>query len=523
MSTRNTLESMAGRDAAQVPQPRPRWLLRFGIPILIIGLVIALLITTAWNALVPARSVRVATVALRPVEVDLQELPEMMEMGAVIQAPGWIEPDPFPTYVAALEEGVVESILKVEGDRVAVGEVVATLVDDRARIRLAQADAALTLAMTQQESATKILAKASVELATRSERKLRVATAKSMVEQVNAQMLVLDTEILAARSAATQTEDELSRKSGLVEQGAVAEGVVIRLKMQLEADQAKVEGLRQQKKAKAAELAAAEAEVEAASIALSLEVHETIEVEKAKSRLVETAELINIAQANRSEARLSYERCKVVSPVAGTVIELLSSPGSAINYGNGSHGSHILHVYNPKMLQVRADIPLADAARVQVGQKAKIVVDVLPDTTFEGEVSRFLHKADISKNTIEAKIRIEDPSVFLKPEMLARVRIMPMAPDDEGHEGEGSSSSIQRVFVPESAIVLEEDLARIWVIDDLDRGRGRAALRTIELGEATNNGWVEVTQGMKPGDKVILDREGLDQGDHVKVADEKEA
>ena len=333
-------------------------------------------------------------------------------------------------------------------------------------------------------------------------------------------MLVLDTEILAARSAATQTEDELSRKSGLVEQGAVAEGVVIRLKMRLEADQAKVEGLRHQKKVKAAELAAAEAEVEAANIALSLEVNETIEVEKAKSRLVETAELINIAQANRSEARLSYERCKVVSPVAGTVIELLSSPGSAINYGNGSHGSHILHVYNPKMLQVRADIPLADAARVQVGQKAKIVVDVLPDTTFEGEVSRFLHKADISKNTIEAKVVIDDPSPLLKPEMLARVRIMPMTEGDE--HGSGASGTVQRVFVPEDAIVRSDDLSRIWVIEGLDRGKGRAELRTIIIGEGRNDGWVEVTRGMQPGDKVILDAEDLNPGDHVRISNERE-
>ncbi|MDG2031223.1 MAG: efflux RND transporter periplasmic adaptor subunit [Phycisphaerales bacterium] len=523
MNTRSNLESMAGSEAAKIPQPKSRWALRFGIPILIIGLVLALLITTAWSALVPARSVRVATVALRPVEVSIQELPEMMEMGSVIQAPGWIEPDPYPTYVAALEEGVVENILKVEGDRVAVGEVVATLFDERARIRLARSEASLSLAMARQKSATNILAKASVELATRSEQALRIAKARSSIAQTKAEGAVLDARIIAARSTANQVEDELSRKSGLVEGGAIAEGVVIRLGMELEASRARVESLVQQKKANTAELSSAEAELKAAETAFDLEVHETIEVEKAKSRLVETAEMINIAQSERDDARLAYERCKVTSPVSGTVIELLSSPGSAINYGNGSHGSHILHVYDPKMLQVRADIPLADAAKVQIGQKAQIVVDVLPDTIFEGEVARFLHKADISKNTIEAKIRIDDPSVFMKPDMLARVRIMPMAPDDGGHGGGESSASIQRVFVPESAIVLDEDLTMIWVIEDLDRGRGRAALRTIELGEATKNGWVEVTRGMKAGDKVILDRDGLDQGDHVEIADEREA
>jgi HlyD family secretion protein len=523
MNTRNTLESMAGSEAKKVPQPRSRWLLRFGIPIVIIGLVVALLITTAWSALVPARSVRVATVALRPVEVNAAELPEMMEMGSVIQAPGWIEPDPFPTYVAALEQGVVENILKLEGDPVAVGEVVATLIDDRARIRLARTDAALSLAMAQQQTATKILEKTTIELATRSEEIRRVSVAKASVEQFKAEIAELDAEILAARAATRQIEDEFTRKSGLVEQGAVAEGVVIRLAMQLEASKAKIESLKQQKNAKGSGLAAATAEVTAAETELALQSKKTIDQEEAKSRLVETAAMINLAQSERDDARLAFERCQVRSPVAGRVIELLSSPGSTVNYGNGPHGSHILHVYNPKMLQVRADIPLADAARVQVGQKAMIVVDVLPDTTFKGEVVRFMHKADIAKNTIEAKIRIEDPSVFLKPEMLARVRIMPMAPDEDEHGGAGSSSSIQRIFVPEEAIVFDEDVTRIWVIDELDRGRGRAALRRIELGESVKDGWVEVTRGMKPGDKVILDLEGLDQGDYVEVADEREA
>ena len=49
------------------------------------------------------------------------------------------------------------------------------------------------------------------------------------------------------------------------------------------------------------------------------------------------------------------------------------------------------------------------AARVEVGQAAEVVVDLLPDQTFRGEVTRFLHKADIQKNTVEAKVRISHP------------------------------------------------------------------------------------------------------------------
>ncbi len=180
MTERNSIEDLASRDAGNVPQPASRWLLRYGLPITVIGLMAAVLIGTAWSAFMPARPVRVATVAIRQVETDAEPMQEETSRGEVIQAPGWIEPDPFPTYVAALEEGVVKDILKLEGDRVAAGEVVATLVDDEARIRVAEAEAALTLALSQQETAAKILEKATMELATRSEMKRRVAVAEAM-------------------------------------------------------------------------------------------------------------------------------------------------------------------------------------------------------------------------------------------------------------------------------------------------------------------------------------------------------
>jgi HlyD family secretion protein len=520
MTRPTSLENIAGAGAKNVPPPPSRWLLRFGLPSLVIGLVVLILLITAWTALIPARSVQVATVAIRSVEISAEDLPRTGNQGSMIQAPGWIEPDPFPTYVAALEEGVVDEILKVEGDRVAVGEVVATLIDDEARILVAETEAALTLALSQQESASMILEKAMLELTTRSEEIRRVDMAEALVEQLRAEATELDAETVASRAMNAQLDDELSRKSGLVEQGAVAEAVVIRLEKQLEAGKAKTDSLLQQRKAMEARIDAAQAELDAARTAFELQIHETIEVEMAKSRLVETAALINSAQAERDRARLAFNRCKVTSPVAGTVIELLTSPGSTVNYGTGPHGSHILHVYDPEHLQVRADIPLADAARVRVGQPANIVVDVLPDTVFSGRITRFLHKADISKNTIEAKVVIDDPSPLLKPEMLARVRIMPMTEGDE--HGSGASGTVQRVFVPEDAIVRSDDLSRIWVIEGLDRGKGRAELRTIILGEGRNDGWVEVTRGMQPGDKVILDAEDLNPGDHVRISNERE-
>jgi multidrug efflux pump subunit AcrA (membrane-fusion protein) len=62
--------------------------------------------------------------------------------GPALQAAGWIEPSPFPSLATALEGGVVREILVLEGEKVARGQPIATLVDDEARIavQIARAD-----------------------------------------------------------------------------------------------------------------------------------------------------------------------------------------------------------------------------------------------------------------------------------------------------------------------------------------------------------------------------------------------
>ena len=205
------------------------------------------------------------------------------------------------------------------------------------------------------------------------------------------------------------------------------------------------------------------------------------------------------AIADRDAAILRLDRCLVTSPVEGIVIERLTAPGSTIQFANGVHGAHILHVYDPESLQIRADIPLADAANVGVGQPAEIIVDLLPDRTFEGRIVRFVHRADIAKNTVEAKVAITDPSPLLKPDMLARVRILPNSASDADTDAVRRTAS--RVFVPEGAV---RDDGRVWVVADRRGNAGLAQPRDVVLGPGRHEDWLEIEDGLSPGDVVIL-------------------
>ncbi|MBT4523868.1 MAG: hypothetical protein HOC21_02985, partial [Phycisphaerae bacterium] len=149
---------------------------------------------------------------------------------------------------------------------------------------------------------------------------------------------------------------------------------------------------------------------------------------------------------------------------------------------------------------------------VGVGHPAQIIVDVLPNILFEGEVLRFVHRADQQKNTVEAKVKIINPSPLLKPDMLARVKILQpiREADDAGTWTE------QHVFIPKSAIATISNPV-VWIVADINKGIGNAQLATLVLGEQEFDGWIEVLSGLSTGDRIITSDINFKQGDLVQI------
>ncbi|MDG1899001.1 MAG: biotin/lipoyl-binding protein, partial [Phycisphaerales bacterium] len=126
----------------RIPMPPRRWLLRFGLPVLVLAAAAALLLSMLWTSIVPAREITAVPTVVRDVEIPFDAAGDDQAVDeAVVQAPGWVEPDPYGIYAGALVEGVVKELLVLEGDPVKTGQPVATLVDDEARIALQRAKA----------------------------------------------------------------------------------------------------------------------------------------------------------------------------------------------------------------------------------------------------------------------------------------------------------------------------------------------------------------------------------------------
>ena len=451
----------AAADGFTVPKPRSRWRARLLVPLAVLVGTAATLGYASRDTLFPPPGVYVVAV----VPTDGGPLPYAGEdavvdggsgsddgvparMSAVVQAPGWIEPAPYAVSVPALAEGVVSEVMVLEGERVEAGQVVVRLIDADARLGLAGAEAAV------------------------SQRRADIVRAQASRGTAEARVRVME-------SAVLELADSIESNQELVKKGAFSAGEFRRMKIRLS-------GL--------------EAEVNAGQRG----------IDEASAEIAQAEAALAWAEATVAESALRLSRMEIRAPSAGVVLARLVEPGSRMSMsatgdGAGMSGT-VLRLYDPMSLQVRVDVPLADAAKVGVGTRAEITTEAMPDTTFAGVVTRVIHEANIQRNTVQFKVAITEPSPTLKPEMLARVRLRG-GPSDGG-ESRGATDAAAVVnsgglLVPERALAeRKEASAVLWAVVADDNATIVRRIE-IEFRASGEEGFVTVSSGLNAGDRLV--------------------
>ncbi len=501
MSVRD-LAKDPGKGAGSIPRPSFRWQSRLLLPIVLILATLALLVGAAWSTLFPGESVQIVPVMVKTVQGAAG--------ATTVTASGWLEPDPFPIYATSLTSGIVEEITILEGETVKKGQVLARLVAEDAEISLCLAEAEFAAAKAEVDRAEADLLSQEERLETLIDRRRFRSAAAGRVAEFEATLAQLTATIAAEEAKLSSLGDEVERKRTLADTGAVSRGDYRRLSLARDAQVKTLEATRKQQPIVEARLSQARSDLDAAEEHLRRTINERHAVNVAKAELARTKAAQSQSVARRDEARLRLDRMEIRSPIDGIVLDRLVSPGSRLDLaGSLIHSAHVVHLYDPGSLQVRVDVPLADAGSVGLEQEAFVEVQVIPDKKFKGRVTRFLHQADIQKNTVEVKVSLDDPDPILKPEMLARVRFL---------AGDARVESRQRVFAPS---VLLGDGSAVWVVESRNVKRGIARLRNVTLGEVRIDGWREVAAGLQPGDVLIADPPAdLEDGASVIIAGE---
>lgn len=418
-----------------IPLPSARIGTRVILPAIIIGGAIVILAWSSWRAWAPLTVVHAIPVIVRTTEVAQVATQDSAKIsadvstktaarGPVVQAPGWIEPSPFPISASALIAGVIRDVLVLEGDHVIEGQVVARLIDDQAKLEM------------------------------------RRASAEVDIKEADVSVM----------------RDELTRKSKLVAGGGVGEGEVARLAIRIRGAEAALEQVR----------------------------------------------------AMRDQVALALARTEVRTPVAGVVMARLAAPGSFV--GMDAATAPVVQLFDPKSLQVRTDVPLADAGRLAIGQSAEIQVDSLPGVIIRGRVLRLVQQADIAKNTLQVKVLLDEPPIGLVPDMLARVKIQTGAIAMSGSAVSAKTfngAARAEIAAPSNALshtVASADgnrTGQVRVVVDMRDQVGKIEMRLVTCAaEDGADGWTAVFDGLRPGDIVVLDDSPMTTaGEMVRVSD----
>ena len=175
----------------------------------------------------------------------------------------------------------------------------------------------------------------------------------------------------------------------------------------------------------------------------------------------------------------------VGSPIGGVVIQRQVGVGQ--NLGSVTNGgtNPAFAISDLTSVWLVGEVREADAPKAQVGQAVEVRVAALPGRMFTGKVSFVSPTVDPVSRRVMVRATVPNPDGVLKPEMFADFTLLT-----------GGATSV--VAAPEEAVIYEADTARVWVA----RPGGLLELRQIKTG-MTQNGQVEVTSGLQPGERIV--------------------
>jgi HlyD family secretion protein len=145
----------------------------------------------------------------------------------------------------------------------------------------------------------------------------------------------------------------------------------------------------------------------------------------AVANLHEAEAMVKIKRASLSNAVVSLDYCKILSPVDGVVIQRAVELGQTV--ASSFSTPTIFQIANDlTKMQIDSNVAEADVGGVVEGQDVTFTVDAYPERTFHGRVVQVRNSPTTVNNvvTYDCVIGVTNSDYKLKPGMTANVSIM---------------------------------------------------------------------------------------------------
>jgi Cu(I)/Ag(I) efflux system membrane fusion protein len=192
---------------------------------------------------------------------------------------------------------------------------------------------------------------------------------------------------------------------------------------------------------------------------------------------------ISNAQIAALEARgKPLKNMTVSSPQSGVVIEKQAFEGMKV-----TPGMTMYRIADLSRVWVMATVYEYQSQQIKVGQRATMTLTYLPGEQLEGKVAYIYPYLDERTRQVNVRLEFPNPGLKLKPGMYATVVFQ-------------GTEAPSRVLVSRSAVIDTGERQVAFVA----LGGGRFEPRTVRMGAETEDGKVEILDGLKPGDEVVV-------------------
>ena len=211
----------------------------------------------------------------------------------------------------------------------------------------------------------------------------------------------------------------------------------------------------------------------------------------------ESAANLEVAEAKLALAEATAQRLRIVAPFDGV------AGIRGVNVGDYlKDGADIVNVEDLDAVYVDFRLPERLQNKVKTGQTARVAFDALPGVQYSAVVLAINPQIDADGRSLAVRGCIDNRRLQLRPGMFARVTAV---------FGERSDANV----VPEEAIVPDGAAPYVLrVVAGPEEGSQVAKRTPVRLGARTP-GFVEVVEGLAPGDVVVtagqqrLQRDGM--------------
>lgn len=184
------------------------------------------------------------------------------------------------------------------------------------------------------------------------------------------------------------------------------------------------------------------------------------------------------------EARYRLDKTAVLAPFDGKITVRKVQPGQAVKLGE-----ELFTIADFEPLVARIFLPEREVLDLKVGQQAQLTLKAREDVRFAGRIRQVSPVVDAASGTVKVTIEAVRPPASVRPGAFVSVGVV-----RETRPG--------ALLVPRAAVVRELQETFVYVAE------GTKARKVVVQVGLEEEGRLEITSGLKAGDKVIVSGHG---------------